>query len=200
MLACGKSVPVVSSVCVQPLAEARMPVVKGKVYTSVNVLRGTGCSGVVVKKDLVTKDQYIGEYNHMVLIDGTVRKVPVARIYVDTPYLTGIVEAQCLSHMRSTILSLVMCQVLEQQTTRVILRRLTQIKGVQRSNLNHPRMLLQIKLMHQKLVDRSTQRFVSGNICSEGLKSPEIFGFNCSESERFIRRNITSDFRNKRTY
>ena len=99
MLACGKSVPVVSSVCVQPLAEARMPVVKGKVgNTSANVLRDTGCSGVVVKKELVAEDQYTGEYNHMVLIDGTVRKVPVARIYVDTPYLTGIVEAQCLPH------------------------------------------------------------------------------------------------------
>ena len=99
MLACGKSVPVVSSVYVQPLAEARMPVVKGKVgNTSVNVLRDTGCSGVVVKKELVAEDQYTGEYNHMVLIDGTVRKVPVARIYVDTPYLTGIVEAQCLPH------------------------------------------------------------------------------------------------------
>ena len=34
----------------------------------------------------------------MVLSDGTVRKVPVARIYVETPYLTGIVEAQCLPH------------------------------------------------------------------------------------------------------
>ena len=71
MLACGKSVPVVSSACVQPLAEARMPVVKGKVgNTNVNVLRDTGCSGVVVKKELVAEDQYIGEYNHMVLIDG----------------------------------------------------------------------------------------------------------------------------------
>ena len=40
VLACGKSVPVVSSVCFQPLAENRMPVVKGKVgNTSVNVLR-----------------------------------------------------------------------------------------------------------------------------------------------------------------
>ena len=58
----------------------------------------TGYSGVVVKKELVAEDQYIGEYNHIVLIDGTVRKVPVARIYVDTPYLTGIVEAQCLPH------------------------------------------------------------------------------------------------------
>jgi len=99
MLACGKSVSVVSSVCVQPLAENRMPVVKGKVGNrSVNVLRDTGCSGVVVKKELVAEDQYTGEYSHMVLIDGTVRKVPVVRIYVDTPYLTGIVEAQCFPH------------------------------------------------------------------------------------------------------
>ena len=29
---------------------------------------------------------------------------------------------------------------------------------------------------------RGTQRFVSGNICSESLKSPAIFGFNCVES------------------
>ena len=47
---------------------------------------------------------------------------------------------------------------------------------------------------------RGTQRFVSGNICSEGLKSPEIFGFNCSKSQRFLWRNITPNFRNKRTY
>ena len=33
----------------------------------------------------------------MLLIDNTARKVPIARIYVDTPYLKGHVEAQCLS-------------------------------------------------------------------------------------------------------
>ena len=33
----------------------------------------------------------------MLLIDNTARKVPIARIYVDTPYLKGQVEAQCLS-------------------------------------------------------------------------------------------------------
>ena len=30
--------------------------------------------------------------------------------------------------------------------------------------------------------NRGTQLFVSGNICSEGLKSPEIVEFSCSES------------------
>ena len=41
---------------------------------------------------------------------------------------------------------------------------------------------------------RSTQRFVAVNMCLEGLKSPEIFGFNCSGNNRFRSRNITSDF------
>ena len=31
----------------------------------------------------------------MLLIDKTVRKVPIARVSVDTPYLSGQVEVQC---------------------------------------------------------------------------------------------------------
>ena len=45
-----------------------------------------------------------------------------------------------------------------------------------------------------------TQRSVSANICLECLKSSAIFGFNCSESKIFLRRNITLDFRNKKTF
>ena len=53
LLACGKKIPLLSSVCVQPLSGARskMPVVKGKIGDkTVDVLRDTGCSGIVVKK------------------------------------------------------------------------------------------------------------------------------------------------------
>ena len=75
-----------------------MPVVKGRVgEKTVDVLRDTGCSGVVVKKDLVGEDQFTGDFNVMLLIDNTARKMPIARVYVDTPYLKGHVEAQCLS-------------------------------------------------------------------------------------------------------
>lgn len=74
-----------------------MPVVKGRVgEKSVDVLRDTGCSGIVVKKDLVSKDQFTGDFNVMLLIDNTARKVPIAKVDVDTPYLKGQVEAQCL--------------------------------------------------------------------------------------------------------
>ena len=99
LLACGKKIPLLSSAWVEPLSGVRskMPVVKGRVgEKSVDVLRDTGCSGIVVRKDLVSEDQFTGDFNVMLLIDNTARKVPIAKIDVDTPYLKGQVKAQCL--------------------------------------------------------------------------------------------------------
>ena len=99
LLASGKKIPIVSNACLKPLSGDRlkMPVVKGRVgEKTVDVLRDTGCSGIVVKKNLVSEDQFTGDFNVMLLIDNTARKVPIARITVDTPYLKGQVEAQCL--------------------------------------------------------------------------------------------------------
>ena len=100
LLAFGNKVPLLSNACVEPLTGVRskMPVVKGRVgEENVDILRDTGCSGIVVKKDLVAKDQFTGDFKVMLLIENTTRKVPIARIYVDTPYLKGHVEAQYLS-------------------------------------------------------------------------------------------------------
>ena len=45
-----------------------MPVMKGRVgENSVDVLRDTGCSGIVVKKDLVSENQFTGDFNVMLL-------------------------------------------------------------------------------------------------------------------------------------
>jgi len=74
LLACGKKVPSLSSACVEPLAKVRskLPVVKGRVGgKSVDVLRDTGYSGIVVKRDLVSEDQFTGEFNVMLLNDNT---------------------------------------------------------------------------------------------------------------------------------
>ena len=93
LLASGKKIPKVRNVCLEPLPGDRlkMPVAKGRVEEkTVDVLRDTGCSGIVVKKNLVS------DVNVMLLIDNTARKVPIARITVDTPYRKGQVEAQCL--------------------------------------------------------------------------------------------------------
>ena len=87
LLACGKKVPLLRSACVQPLSgdRSKMLVVKGRVAGKpVNVLRDTGCCGIVVKKNLVTEKQYTGDFSFMLLIDNTVKKAPIARITVDT--------------------------------------------------------------------------------------------------------------------
>ena len=54
------------------------------------------CWPVVVKREFVSEKQLTGKVGYMLLIDNTLRRVPVAKIRVDTPYLTGEVEAQCL--------------------------------------------------------------------------------------------------------
>ena len=49
-----------------------------------------------MKKDLVSEEQYTGDFNCMLLFDNTLRKVPTARITVDNPYLSGEVDVQYL--------------------------------------------------------------------------------------------------------
>ena len=97
LLACGKKIPLLRSACVEPLTGVRskMPVLKGRVgEKSVDILRDTGCSGIVVKRDLVSEDHFTGGFNVMLLIDNTAKKVPIAKIDIDTPYLNGQVEVQ----------------------------------------------------------------------------------------------------------
>ena len=99
LLADGTKLPVVKSggSVTENKEENKMPVVKGRVGThTVSTLRDTGCSGVVVRKKFVNDDQYTGKYCYILLIDNTVRQVPIVKIQVDTPYLKGEVEAQCL--------------------------------------------------------------------------------------------------------
>nr|XP_006823664.1 PREDICTED: uncharacterized protein LOC100372741 [Saccoglossus kowalevskii] len=99
LLAGGKRIPLVHNACFQQSVKSKtkMPVVKGRIGEKVvTTLRDTGCSGVVVKRDFVSDNQYTGKFCCMLMIDNTARTVPIAKLYVDTPYFTGEVEAQCL--------------------------------------------------------------------------------------------------------
>ena len=96
-LANGKSIPVISGACNQhrelPLDHG-MPVGTGFVGdTKVQVLRDTGCSSAAVRDSLVQSGQMTGDVHTCVLIDGTVRQFPIARIQVDTPFYEGEIEA-----------------------------------------------------------------------------------------------------------
>ena len=50
-----------------------MPVVRGKIGAkSVDVLRDTGCNGVIVKQQHVTDDQYTGRVGLMKMVDNSI--------------------------------------------------------------------------------------------------------------------------------
>ena len=54
---------------------SKMPVVKGRVGENpVDVLRDTCCSGIVVKKDLVSEDQFTGDLNARLCCSSTTRQ------------------------------------------------------------------------------------------------------------------------------
>ena len=44
----------------------------------------------------MSEDQFTSDFNVKLLIDNIARTVPIAKIDIDTPYLKGQVEAQCL--------------------------------------------------------------------------------------------------------
>ena len=95
-LPCGHSLPMLSAACSENIVQ-KMPVVIGLVGDKkVNVLRDSGCSSAVIRKDLVQETQLTGEENTCVLIDGTVRKLPVATVNVNTPYFSGTIQALCM--------------------------------------------------------------------------------------------------------
>ena len=77
--------------------DLNLPVVKGLVGDkTVNVLRDTGCEGVVVGRMLVEDSQLTGKCCLIVRIDNTVLLAEKARIRVKTPYMSGHVEAFCI--------------------------------------------------------------------------------------------------------
>ncbi|KAH3717167.1 hypothetical protein DPMN_059947 [Dreissena polymorpha] len=95
-LSCGHKLPVMSAACDGPIRE-NMPECIGWVNgKQIRVLRDTGCSSVVVKRSLVPNHSFTGKVQNCVLLDGTVRQFPTAKVFVETPYFTGKVIAMCV--------------------------------------------------------------------------------------------------------
>ena len=97
---CGVRFPVVADACQSPDKLSKMPVAEGAVEgTPVKVLRDTGCSAIVVRrKALVPDDKLTGRVERCILIDGTVRYTPGAKIYVQTPFFSGLTTAICMEN------------------------------------------------------------------------------------------------------
>ncbi|KAK3734256.1 hypothetical protein RRG08_049674 [Elysia crispata] len=63
---------------------------------TVDVLRDTGCEGVLVRRRLADDDQLTAKCCLIVRIDNTLLLAENVRIQVKTPYLYGEVEALCI--------------------------------------------------------------------------------------------------------
>ena len=62
----------------------------------VEILRDTGCSGLIVSKDLVPESAYTGRSQTMVMVYYSSRVVPEVKVSIDTPYYKGEVLALCV--------------------------------------------------------------------------------------------------------
>ena len=74
-----------------------MPLATGKVgENEVEVLRDTGCKGVMVRRELVQEDEFTGSMGYVMAINRTLKEAPIAKIKGNTPCYTGVTQAICL--------------------------------------------------------------------------------------------------------
>ncbi|XP_075735579.1 uncharacterized protein LOC142776214 isoform X1 [Rhipicephalus microplus] len=96
----GEKIPIVGAVMAkQPTGVSKgMPTLPGKVADKMStVLRDTGSSTVIVRRDLVRESELTGKTKPVCLIDLTVRMLPEGEIEVKTPYFSGKVTALCMT-------------------------------------------------------------------------------------------------------
>ena len=97
-----KMVPVTSLVSVvtasPTIKNTRMPITVGKVNGHVvRTLRDTGCDGVIIRESLVKPHQFTNEKKSCMFMNcSTDKPNKMAKLYVDTPFYSGIVNALCL--------------------------------------------------------------------------------------------------------
>ena len=76
---------------------SRLPTAIGTVNgKEVRVLRDTGCTGVVVRRSLVSDGQMLNKQSGVTLINNYNQRCPIARINVDCPFFRGTTDALCI--------------------------------------------------------------------------------------------------------
>ncbi|GFR64262.1 reverse transcriptase [Elysia marginata] len=100
-LVSGKSVPVMINCAAlsdpEKTKSLRLPILRGEIDgREVDVMRDTGCEGVVVRRQLVDAGQLTGECCLLLRIDNTALLAEKAVINLRTPFLSGEVKALCI--------------------------------------------------------------------------------------------------------
>ena len=76
---------------------SRLPTAIGTVNgKEIRVLRDTGCTGVVVRRSLVSDGQMLNKQSGVTLINNYNQRCPMARINIDCPFFRGSTDALCI--------------------------------------------------------------------------------------------------------
>ena len=76
---------------------SRLPTAIGTVNgKEIRVLRDTGCTGVVVRRSLVSDGQMLNKQSGVTLINNYKQRCPVAHINIDCPFFRGSTDALCI--------------------------------------------------------------------------------------------------------
>ena len=87
-----------SKMCLDVDAKNKLQLINGKIGEKcVEVLCDTGCTGVLIKRDLVNQGELTDEKGYVTTFEKALLiRAPIAKIEVDTPYYVGEVEALCV--------------------------------------------------------------------------------------------------------
>ena len=92
----GENTKVLNGACMAEI-KGNLSVLSGKVEgKNVEVLRDTGCSGVFIRRELVDETDFTGEMGHIMTVNRTIKRAPMAKVEVDTSFHVVTVEALCL--------------------------------------------------------------------------------------------------------
>ena len=58
--------------------------------------RDARCYTCVVKSSLVKPEQMTGDHSEVTLIDGSLKEFTVAKIGIDSPFISGEIQAWCM--------------------------------------------------------------------------------------------------------
>ena len=76
---------------------SRLPTAIGTINgKEVRILRDTGCTGVVVRRSLVSDGQMSNKQSGVTLINNYKQRCPMARINIDCPFFRGSTDALCI--------------------------------------------------------------------------------------------------------
>ena len=93
----GKGLPRKDSKGTCHFSRSRLPTAVGTENgKEVRVLRDTGCTGVVVRRSLVSDGQMLNKQSGVTLINNYNQRCPMARINIDCPFFRGSTDALCI--------------------------------------------------------------------------------------------------------